>query len=240
MLKVLSQVNKENNVYANKLKTALQDNLKLIEAECGALTLAWLKVINPFHASISGKISLVEAKEVVVDTRKKLASIIKSKKPFDVLQKLQSTLDKENETVFKLINKNWSSLAKDLKGRVNLVVQRGFQDVSKKFEKDVEEIMAIPNNHAKFVALTNRKCESTFGHWKFHQKHIMNLAKDNCADLSLAKQNRLGLFINKLSKEEGWDSRLRALKAKRKNKVAERQAAQQNELKNYLSKKNLN
>ena len=111
-------------------------------------------------------------------TRRQIEQISSSNYAFICLQQIECDQDDANEAVYNIIQSNRFNLSPHVQERVNRVVYRGFQDVLAKFEADVVDIEAIPDDECDYVVLTNRRIESTFSHWKHNQKNFINLLNE--------------------------------------------------------------
>jgi hypothetical protein len=145
-----------------------------------------------------------EAKGVWKHTEGELLRIKNSKEPILDLLRLSITADKlsvETTAVIPIIEGIWSSSDIKMKTKITTLCKEGIIAVLVKFQKDKGIVERVDHDDSEFLPTDNRRCESLFAHFKYHEKAFIAMSQSTLEWVSKAKVNKLADWLKDMNEE---------------------------------------
>lgn len=166
----------------------------------GFVVLFWGSILTPFHTPLSKKISFIQAKEKIDNTKKTFKKLLKSK---DIFVSMCAVVDREPETsdatvdALAIVAEKWPVIRRTkpgLRKRLLTAAREGVKDSFCKLQRDLIPINAIPIT-ADIYPMTNRPQEESFGRYKYREKKFIKMTRDNLSSLARSNINNMSEWL---------------------------------------------
>ena len=200
---VLAALNeaKKDEKHSCCVRKLMTEEWELFAFEAGVFALFFFAILAPFHTVISKTIPWKIGKAAILNARSHLLALEDS--ATNSIEKLFEISNSEvvGELTKRIIPKLKSiqlSIAHSDLVKVDTKVKEMAKKALVKFDKDTSKLLTQEISELQIVPLTNRRAESSFSTFKWHEKKFESISKPMLVNITMAKINHLSSFISEM------------------------------------------